>query len=147
MWNDSLSYLGEVIPHLFPEEGKMKKQLLIIGIIVLLITVGLSGCEQQKSNDDTNRFIGTWRSLEGNSTENLWTFYDNGTVKAVANYLYGDFDNNTGWGTFSVGNNKLCMKSLHNGEESTACYDYEFSNNDTRLIFTYMEMPAVFDKI
>jgi len=122
----------------------MKKQTMIVGIIVLLVTVGLSGCEE-KSTDDTNKFIGTWRNLEDNSTENLWTFYDNGTMKVIANYWNGE--SNTSWGTFSVENNKLHMKSLHHGVEYTADYDYEFSKNDTGVIFTYMGMTAVFDKI
>jgi len=122
----------------------MKKQLIIVGIIILLLTVGLSGCEEE-STDDTNKFIGTWRNLEDNSTENLWTFYDNGTMKVIANYWNGE--SNTSWGTFSVENNKLHMKSLHNGVEYTADYDYEFSKNDTSVIFTYMGMTAVFDKI
>ena len=34
---------------------------MIVGIIIILLTVGLSECEQQKSNDDISRFIGTWK--------------------------------------------------------------------------------------
>jgi uncharacterized membrane protein len=125
----------------------MKKQLIIVGIIVLLVTVGLSGCEQQKSNDDKKKFIGTWKYLENNQTENLWTFYNNGMLKVVANYLYDDFHNNTAWGTFWVEDNKLYMKTTHNGEEYTDYYDYKFSNNNKRVNFTYMGMTVVLDKI
>ena len=38
----------------------MKKQLMIIGIIVILLTVGLSGCTNTTISDE-ERIIGTWR--------------------------------------------------------------------------------------
>ena len=44
----------------------MEKQLLIVGITVLLIAVVLSGCTEQTNNEDDNtiseydRFVGTW---------------------------------------------------------------------------------------
>ena len=37
----------------------MKKQLLIIGIIVLLVCVGLSGCTQTNYKEEA-KFIGSW---------------------------------------------------------------------------------------
>ncbi len=48
--------------------GKVtKKQLAIVGISILLICVGLSGCEE--SVDDTSKFIGKWTLVDSS-----WTF-------------------------------------------------------------------------
>ena len=38
----------------------MKKQLIIIGIIVILLSVGLSGCNENTSKSDEEKIIGTW---------------------------------------------------------------------------------------
>lgn len=44
----------------------MKKQLVIVGIILVLLTVGLSGCNEKKANDigneksDAEKIVGTW---------------------------------------------------------------------------------------
>jgi hypothetical protein len=62
---------------------KMKKQIVVIGIIVLLVCVGLSGCNQT-DNVEKNRFIGTWTEYGPGSTDNpiTYEFFSNGTVKA-----------------------------------------------------------------
>ena len=41
----------------------MKKQLVIIGIVVLLVCVVLSGCNEDSNTikPEKNRFIGTWK--------------------------------------------------------------------------------------
>jgi ABC-type Fe3+-citrate transport system substrate-binding protein len=50
----------------------MKKQLVIIGIIAILITVELSGCSTQNNNEnqdnntispEESKFVGTWKIL------------------------------------------------------------------------------------
>ena len=42
----------------------MKKQIIIIGIIVLLVTVGLSGCNEANDlnnlTEEEQKFVGTW---------------------------------------------------------------------------------------
>ena len=40
-------------------EEKMKKELLIAGAILILLTVGLSGCMEEKS-----KFIDSWQVAE-----------------------------------------------------------------------------------
>jgi hypothetical protein len=66
----------------------MKKQLIIIGIIVLLITVGLSGCADKNNGEENNKFdtndggenntfVGTWKDYPGYSSS--FTFLSNGT--------------------------------------------------------------------
>jgi hypothetical protein len=55
----------------------MKKQLIIIGIIVLLITVGLSGCADKNNGEENNKFVGTWKDYPGYSSS--FTFSSDGT--------------------------------------------------------------------
>ena len=99
----------------------MKNQLIVVGIIVILLTVGLSGCEQQKSNDETSRFIGSWRYSEYEYIQNLWTFNDNGTIAISVYYVNTSTYDPPLWVNFEIKNNQLCMP--------TGCYDYKFFNN------------------
>jgi hypothetical protein len=56
----------------------MKKQLVIIGIVVSLIIVGLSGCDSLKSDND--KFIGTWKVNDATSINEVTNvFFSNGT--------------------------------------------------------------------
>jgi ABC-type Fe3+-hydroxamate transport system substrate-binding protein len=59
----------------------MKKQILIVGIIVLLIAVGLSGCNQTSNSltSDKDKFVGTW-NVKVNDKEGTFVFYSNGTL-------------------------------------------------------------------
>jgi len=54
----------------------IKKQLVIIGIIVLIIYVGLSGCEGYDpiAQNDRQKIVGTWRAELGNMTLMTLTF-------------------------------------------------------------------------
>jgi hypothetical protein len=123
----------------------MKKQLMIIGIIVLLVAVGLSGCSTTKS--DKEKILGTWRNLDG-SLEKLMTFYDNETVKAVTQSPSGldAYGNSTDWYNFSIDDTKLCMTGLGTGKVYTGCVDYEFSNNDKTLTLTENGNSVVYTK-
>jgi hypothetical protein len=38
----------------------MKKKLIIIGIIIIFLTVGLSGCNENTSKSDEEKIIATW---------------------------------------------------------------------------------------
>jgi len=99
----------------------MKKQLIIVGITMVLITIGLSGCEQQKSNDETSRFIGSWSYSEIESIQFLWTFNDNRTIAISVYYVNTSTYDPPYWVNFEIKNNQLCMP--------TGCYDYKFFNN------------------
>ncbi|VVB61207.1 Uncharacterised protein [uncultured archaeon] len=71
----------------------MKKQLILIGIIAMLVTVGLSGCSEN-NNSDTG--IVSFQELLGNSTkfygQNItMKGYINGTVYGVGNSSYNAF--------------------------------------------------------
>ena len=78
----------------------MKRQVVILGIVVLLICIGLSGCQEVTNSypkdeiDIEKMILGSWKwvesivTIEDNTTsftdtENytITTYYDNGTVK------------------------------------------------------------------
>ncbi len=100
--------------------GKViKKQLVILGIIILLLIVGLSGCEDEDTsqNDIGNIeriILGSWKwvetiiTIDGNTTSyndtefvTICTFYDNGTYKTESN---GSLLN---WVNYEIKNNDL----------------------------------------
>ncbi|UCD14656.1 MAG: hypothetical protein JSW60_04340 [Thermoplasmatales archaeon] len=95
----------------------MKKQFIIIGIVLLFICVGLSGCEE--SADDTSKFIGTWKWGE----ETL-TFFSDGT-----------YDRNNFSGIYEIKNEKLVLGGT-NEPSLTSVYYYSFSDNDSKLTLT-----------
>ena len=41
----------------------MNKHLIVIGVVILLLAVGLSGCNEEQSVDESN-FIGSWSSVD-----------------------------------------------------------------------------------
>ena len=57
-----VEYIKGLKVEVWCEKG-MKKQLVIIGIVAILVTVGLSGCNQVSNplNPERNRFTGTWK--------------------------------------------------------------------------------------
>jgi len=58
----------------------MKKQLLAIGIIVLLVAVVFSGCTEITTKTEIDRFIGTWRTSSGFSPFNNISLFNGKTT-------------------------------------------------------------------
>jgi len=122
---------------------KMNKKLLIVAIAVLLICVGLSGCEEQRSANK-NDFIGTWRVVEmsmGNVSFGVitMTFYTDDTLYTESNYtgLEHDFEEDVSgvWSNWELKDDRLCMTPQ--GTEYTTCHGYEFTNGGNSLTMTY----------
>ena len=103
----------------------MKKQLVIVGIVAVLISVGLSGCNENSntSNTEKNRFIGTWHSSTGYPS--ILKFFKDGKCT----YGYN--------GTWELIDGKLFINLTNILLETT--YDYTFSSNDKTLTLTYIE--------
>ena len=68
----------------------MKKQLVIIWILALLVTVGLSGCNEVSNtlNPEIKKFVGTWQNITTNiippenetlTTTKTYTFFSDET--------------------------------------------------------------------
>jgi len=101
----------------------MKKQLAIIGLIILLVCVGLSGCNQSDFKSDRDKLVGRWFFASENYT---LTFFDNGTFIAnvSGNFVY--------LGTWEINSGKsLSLTYLDSPLPLTR--SYSFSNNDNTL--------------
>ncbi|MCJ7571693.1 MAG: hypothetical protein MUO82_07435 [Candidatus Thermoplasmatota archaeon] len=110
----------------------MKKQLMIIGIILILLAVGLSGCNEDTSKLDEEKIIGSWTKRvmhEGSIESNTYIFYSNKTFKVTGSYENESLNIN---GTWNITNKTLYMTI--EGETKTAYY--KFSDNNKTLILT-----------
>jgi thioredoxin-related protein len=95
------------------------KQMVIIGIIILLISVGLSGCTSNPLDTEKNKFIGTWT----NSTISV-----NRTIILFSN---GSCSFSTLTGIWDLRQGKFVMEFPDS--HLTYTFNYAFSNNDRTL--------------
>ena len=106
----------------------MKKQLVIIGIIALLVSVGLSGCSTQNNDEnqvsDKDRFVGTWQVKDIGS---IFSFYSDGT------YTSGQVS-----GTWEI-NNEFFVMTSPDLTEPTQAYTYQFFSGGSSVILTHVE--------
>ena len=116
---------------------EMDKNIIVFGIVVLLLCIGLSGCEElglgsnDSNGDDVppntigvyDRFVGTWSfefsNLWGNQSE-IVIFFSNGKCKYDGADCY-----------WELKDGKLTI-ALYDGSTYWA-FDYYFSNNFTEL--------------
>ena len=98
----------------------MNKHLIVIGMTLLLLVVGLSGCNESSNDVEKNKFLGTWISEHGwyNYTIN---FSSDGKYESH-NHIWGD-------GTYEVKGGKLNLNMDNSNVVFTI--DYMFSNNET----------------
>ena len=105
----------------------MKKQLVIIGIVAILVSVGLSGCEDinKNINPEKSKFVGTWiNSTSPFTTINL---FSDGTCS------YSSYS-----GTWDLKDGKLVIDLMSATVPFTLTYYYIFSDNDKTLSLTSM---------
>ncbi len=93
------------------------KRLLLVGIVLLILTIIMSGCEEKTSNEE--KILGTWKAIEtigkynetigyNNSEVNLTvTFYDNNTVKLVTENNYIE------WTEYKIENDSKIIGSIY----------------------------------
>ena len=119
----------------------MNKKIIVVGIILILICVGLSGCNDNLSKKyDTNKFIGIWDGFSYylNYTMNVTlTFYNDSTAKQVSD------DAHTHWFNFEVDDNCLYLTLQEFPEIDAICYNYIFSNNETALTLTNEDLDTL----
>jgi len=114
----------------------MKKQLVIIGILAILITVGLSGCNEISNVflSDEDKLVGTWNS------ERIWVdvptvivFFSNGTLKIEVEMGTIDFSSEGKWemndGILTIEIEEIELISLTN-------YTIKFSEDNKILTLT-----------
>lgn len=93
----------------------MNNRILTIGIAVLLLFVGLSGCSD--NSDDKKKFVGTWESAT--LLNQKITFNSNGT----------GFDDD-GPFEWKIKDGQLIL--YWPNRDNTIIYDYEFLNTEDR---------------
>ncbi len=96
----------------------MKKQIIMLGIVVIILAVGLSGCNEIDSPLPSveEKFIGTWKA----SQYDFHTFFSDGTSSQSG---FG--------GVWEIKDDKLVITQEHGTIIKT--YDYYFSENNTKL--------------
>jgi len=130
----------------------MNKQLIAIGIIVVLLVVGLYGCMEKSPNSEKVKFIGKWAVTDCNAPADLEyehevTFYDNDTAKDY--YWYEDGSGGepvTAWLNYHIDDGILCLTQVDGEEDNSICWRYEFSNDYKTINLTFID-AAGFDLI
>ena len=105
----------------------MKKNLMILGIIILLICVGLSGCFEGYTSD----VVGVW--YDGGNENYKWIFYKNDTLIKD----YGE--NNTYHLKWDMDNRYIYVIY----DEFTIEYIYNFISDKTILILNSFEYGEI----
>ena len=123
----------------------MKKQLVIIGIIALLVSVVLSGCNSSTEEKATpeEKILGDWISktyyngkyVDGSDLH--YTFYSNSSCVVYA------IDNDTrNWFFYEfLGQQLITTGSSGN----TFVRDYSFSDDNTELVLSSKAYPDIAD--
>jgi hypothetical protein len=110
----------------------MNKQSIPIGILILLVTIGLSGCNQINPSyiAEKNKFVGTWTYLvptgSGSNYSFTYSFFSNET------FIFTKPNERTN-GTFDIIDGNLWFITTTNGNKDYGEYSYEFSENNTKL--------------
>jgi len=127
---------------------KMNKHLIVLGIAVLLICVGLSGCTNEDNSqdgadasNDLAKFVGIWMYEE---IGGIYTFSSDGAFSF-------DAPGEENEGTYEVRDGKLWFTYTFplELEGELEGFDYSFSNNDTTFIISpegYPEYAIAFQK-
>lgn len=111
----------------------MRKKIIIVGILFIILTLGLSGCNEENSSRlDEERIVGTWigSDIFQNNTRNItMIFLSNKTYETVATYNGYKI---TGKGTWKIFDNELFI-DITEPKSSKSKSDYIFSNNFNTL--------------
>jgi len=123
----------------YQELKSTRKQLIIIVIFVLLICVGLSGCDQISNVflTDEERLIGTWDSDEGIwfDAPTMIVFSSNGTFKVDVNLgIPLPIDLGLSKGKWNMNDGILTMEIVDLIPPSN--YTYQFSDDSKMLNIT-----------
>jgi hypothetical protein len=99
----------------------MKKHIVILGIIILFIVIGLTGCFES-DNKELEKFVGAWKYGTSPNSGSL-TFFSNGTGIYKIDYA-----------EWKIENGKLIIFLPKRDE--TFKFDYEFLDDNQTLILT-----------
>jgi len=94
----------------------MKKQLVIIGILIFLVSAVSTLLMYEPFNTEKNKFIGTWVSTE----QVTMTFFSGGTATMPFGHV-----------TWEIKDGKLVI--ITQNKNATFSYSYQFTDNNTHL--------------
>jgi len=105
----------------------MRKHRIIIGLTLILLIVGLTGCTDNNLSADRAKFIGTWYIQDAATHGILWTFIflENGSFIEFE-HGYNSYVN----GTWNVKGGRL-LELYSRNDTTPMILNYVFSNNDT----------------
>jgi len=108
------------------DEVMKQTQLIIIGIITILVSAGLSGCNSSTEQTQDESIIGTWTHDFGNYTAS-YTFYQNHSVYFTSyNQIY--------WLEYEITKDQITFTPKPPDEPKSL--KYSFAENNQKLIFT-----------
>ena len=110
-----------------------KKQVVIIGVFLVVMVVGLSGCVDEKS-----KFLGTWKTAGGETT----LTFDSNTATIVGTGPLG-VTSLTGSFNYTIANNKITFSS---GGTLGITLNYSFSGS-TLVISNDAGDSVIFTKV
>ena len=132
----------------------MNKKLLAIGLTLLYLIVGLSGCNEPSNNStyEKSDFIGTWMASEESHDKNhpgtmyyTWSFYKNDTVLIETRLVNETFNESiASWNEFQLKDEKLIFEVP---QGSPIEYTYSFSEDKNELTLTKNNISITFTKI
>jgi len=117
----------------------MKKQFELLGVLAILFTVELSGCNQVSNtiNPEKNKFVGTWQGKTSDITG----------VHNITIILFSDGTSSfKGFsGTWDLKDGKLVIEITTGMGSGTFVFNYTFSNNDRTLTITAMDTGTILE--
>ena len=101
----------------------MRPQSVLMGLIILFLCLGLTGCEQfnPMENTETNKFVGIWQNTTGYPARIVFS--------SDGQCIYGSET-----GTWKLQDSKLSIELADSG--LIYAYNYWFSNNNKTLLLT-----------
>ncbi|VVB62227.1 Uncharacterised protein [uncultured archaeon] len=119
----------------------MKIQLVLLGITLMLIVVGCTGCNMITVKETHSKFYGTWEAVnekEGDRFYHSITFYDNGLVNLRYKKADGTYSNSTGTWTYNTTTAKLSFNLTSLGRPNKTFHVAFQQQNDLMLLEDYL---------
>ncbi len=116
----------------------MKKQVIFLGSFMIFFLVALSGCFNNESTNEIDKFVGIWNQGETDLGHVLSDFV---TINFATDKTFTSKED----GTYAVNNNSLVL--TFGDEEKVWKFKYIFSENNQKLtLIDSNEKSATFTK-
>jgi len=115
----------------------MKKYFVVLGVIVLVVCVGLSGCNQISNLflSDEDKFVGLWGSEEFLDVPTVIGFSSNGTLSITVQVGLINFSSSGGSWELQEGILSMELEDLI----LLTTYTYKFEADNTKLTLTEID--------